>query len=167
MNVAGLDLSTSNIGYAAPDGSLHSVTSRAGADDVPRRLDELCRGLLRIIRITPPTPDLIVIEGYSLASPGRLALIRLGEIGGTVRRELFLQDLPYVERAPSNVKRFATGNGNADKPQMIAAARARGASPRNDDEADAFHLRRMGRCAHQLEPMLNDDEIDAVSVGTW
>ena len=38
------------------------------------------------------------------------------------------------------IKRFATGRGNADKAAMIAAMRARGFAPADDNEADALAL---------------------------
>lgn len=38
------------------------------------------------------------------------------------------------------IKRHATGRGNAKKPEMIAAAQARGWAPVNDDHADALWL---------------------------
>lgn len=40
------------------------------------------------------------------------------------------------------LKGFATGNGNADKAAMVAAARAAGYPVRSHDEADAVHLLR-------------------------
>lgn len=38
------------------------------------------------------------------------------------------------------IKRFATGKGNADKAAMLAAIRARGFSPSDDNEADALAI---------------------------
>ena len=38
------------------------------------------------------------------------------------------------------IKRFATGKGNAGKDAVIAAMRARGFSPADDNEADALAL---------------------------
>jgi hypothetical protein len=38
------------------------------------------------------------------------------------------------------IKRHATGKGNANKGLMIAAMRARGHSPADDNEADALAL---------------------------
>jgi Holliday junction resolvasome RuvABC endonuclease subunit len=38
------------------------------------------------------------------------------------------------------IKRYATGKGNADKAAMIAAMRARGFAPVDDNEADALAL---------------------------
>ena len=49
-------------------------------------------------------------------------------------------DVPVVMLSPGEVKKFATGKGNADKAAMIAAARARGFSPADDNEADAIAI---------------------------
>ena len=163
MRIAGLDLSVSRIGYAAPDGTTYSITPKAGADDGARRLYELKHSLEIVLRRDPPLPDLVVIENYSLGSPGKISLVRLGEIGGVIRERLFELDVDYVEVTPSNLKRFATGNGAADKPMMERAAYEAGATARNHDEADAFLLRRMGRAAHGLESPLLDHEIDAIA----
>ena len=38
------------------------------------------------------------------------------------------------------IKRYATGRGNANKAAMIAAMRARGFAPADDNEADALAL---------------------------
>ena len=48
--------------------------------------------------------------------------------------------LPYQGVPVGTIKRHATGKGNADKPAMLAAARARGFSPADDNEADAIAL---------------------------
>ena len=48
--------------------------------------------------------------------------------------------LDYVE--VKALKKFATGNGNSGKPEMIAAAQAAGFDVSNDDQADAIHLLR-------------------------
>jgi Holliday junction resolvasome RuvABC endonuclease subunit len=42
--------------------------------------------------------------------------------------------------AVGTIKRHATGRGNADKAAMLAAMRARGFSPADDNEADAIAL---------------------------
>ena len=38
------------------------------------------------------------------------------------------------------IKRFATGRGNADKAAMVAAMKARGFNPADDNEADALAI---------------------------
>lgn len=165
MNVVGLDLSTKRIGFAAADGELLSISGHAGAEDPYRRLHELTRELAHTFKLRPPRPDLVVVEDYALGAPGRLSLVRLGEIGGIVRTWLFEQDWRIVLVSNGTVKRFATGNGNAKKEPMIARAIELGARGNvNDDEADAFHLRRMGRAAHGLEGTLLPHEVDALTV---
>lgn len=52
--------------------------------------------------------------------------------------------VPYKGLEVGNVKKFATGKGNASKEHMIAAAQALGYSPSGDDEADAIHILRCG-----------------------
>lgn len=172
MRVFGLDLSTSRVGIADAAGEVLSLKATAKADDPYRRLHELGREIERVFRLRPPAPDLVVVEDYSLASPGPLASIRLGEIGGLVRTRLWELDYPMALVRPSTLKRFATGNGNATKEQMIARAIALGCvapggTAPNHDEADAWHLRRMGRAAYGLEGALTDEERDALSVVKW
>jgi len=48
--------------------------------------------------------------------------------------------IPYEGVPVGTIKRFATGKGNADKAAMIAAMKARGFSPADDNEADALAL---------------------------
>ena len=51
-----------------------------------------------------------------------------------------LRGIPYGGAPVGTVKKHATGKGNADKAAMIAAARARGFSPADDNEADAIAI---------------------------
>jgi hypothetical protein len=48
--------------------------------------------------------------------------------------------VPYQGVPVGTIKRHATGKGNAPKAAMIAAARARGFSPADDNEADAIAI---------------------------
>lgn len=167
MRIVGIDPSTARIGYASDDVT-RSLVSAAGAENPARRLHELRRELVGILRRYPPLPDLVAVEGYSLGGVvGQLAKFRLGEVGGMIRLVLFDLAVPFVEIPPRSVKRFATGNGNADKDRMLAAAHELGAPVSNHDEADAWHLRRMARAAHGLEPVEHDHERDALAALTW
>ncbi len=51
-----------------------------------------------------------------------------------------LRGVPYEGVPVGTIKRHATGHGNANKQAMIAAARARGFSPADDNEADAIAI---------------------------
>ena len=160
--IAGLDLSTKRIGYADPSGATHSISTQAGPKEPARRLHGLVWGLERLLRAVDQEPRLVVVEGYGLGSPGRLSLVRLGELGGAVRLRLFELDIPYVEISPSSLKKYATGSGAAKKPAMIAAAAELGAPGLNDDEADAFLLRHLGRDAYGLDGSVELDYRAAV-----
>lgn len=49
-------------------------------------------------------------------------------------------EIPYEGVPVATIKRHATGKGNADKTAMVNAARARGFSPEDSNEADALLL---------------------------
>ena len=51
-----------------------------------------------------------------------------------------LRGVPYAGVPVGTIKKHATGKGNAPKAAMIAAARARGFSPADDNEADAIAI---------------------------
>mgnify|MGYP002129749897 CR=1 FL=1 len=48
--------------------------------------------------------------------------------------------IPYQGVPVGTIKKHATGKGNADKAAMVAAVRARGFSPADDNEADAIAI---------------------------
>lgn len=50
------------------------------------------------------------------------------------------QDIAYQGVPVGTIKRFITGKGNADKEAVIAAVRARGFAPTDDNEADAIAI---------------------------
>lgn len=143
VRVVGLDLSATSTGVALPDGSCRTIRPHAGAKDRGRRLNEIVMRLDPFLRLGV---DLALVEGPNLgAIPGRLAALILGEVRGAVKGRLFELDIPSVEIAPQQLKKFATGSGSASKEQMIDAARESLAVVANDDEADAWHLYALGR----------------------
>ena len=48
--------------------------------------------------------------------------------------------IPYEGVPVGTIKRYVTGKGNADKTAVIAAVRARGFAPADDNEADAIAI---------------------------
>lgn len=50
------------------------------------------------------------------------------------------QHLPYEGVPVQHIKKFMTGKGNADKAAVIAAVKALGFNPKDDNEADAISL---------------------------
>ena len=51
-----------------------------------------------------------------------------------------LRGIPYQGVPVGTIKKYATGKGNANKQAMLAAARDRGFSPADDNEADAIAI---------------------------
>jgi Holliday junction resolvasome RuvABC endonuclease subunit len=51
-----------------------------------------------------------------------------------------MNKIPYAGVPVGTIKRHATGNGNANKEAVIAAVRALGFDPADDNEADALAL---------------------------
>ncbi len=62
----------------------------------------------------------VFIEGYSYGSKGS-SVLNLAENGGILRHHLWKQEFDFEEFAPSKIKKFATGKGNADKFMMYEA----------------------------------------------
>ena len=161
MTVFGVDASTTRTGIARPDGTTTSIVPRAGSKDPLRRLHEIVEAFELELRRFPEA-RLAVFEDYSLGSPGRISLVRLGEVGGNLRIRCFERGLEVVAIRPSSLKLEATGNGSASKDLMVDTARARGARVANNDEADAWHARDVGLRALRGEPLS-----DAVAALPW
>lgn len=168
-SVLGLDLSCTRSGVALPTGRTLSI---AGGDaDRGRRLHHIAGAVTRIARTY--APRLAVLEDYAPNSKGRLSTIRLAEVGGAVRMMLYELDLPFVVIGTGQLKRWATGNGNAPKERMVDAALAAGGTPANHDEADAYLLRAVALHAldgHDLldhQPDHRAARLDVIAAITW
>lgn len=117
--------------------------------------------------------DVVVIEGYSFGSKGN-AMFNLGELGGVVRLDLYKSGISFVDVPPSVLKKFATGNGNANKAAMVLAAGKAGYDGPGDDNAvDAWWLRNLGIYAAggnvPIAPGVNDTQhrADAAAKIDW
>jgi len=83
--------------------------------------------------------DLVLIEGYSYASPNQAH--QVGELGGVLRVTFAEYELNLLEVAPKQLKKFATGNGSASKEQIaVAAYKKWGIECPTNDETDAAVL---------------------------
>jgi Holliday junction resolvasome RuvABC endonuclease subunit len=92
------------------------------------------RGKLNEIRESVGV-DLVIFEAARGGMPGRLgALVVSGEIQGVIK--VWCQDngIEYRGLSPSEIKKHATGKGNASKAAMISAARLKW--PNLSDKAD-------------------------------
>lgn len=84
--------------------------------------------------------DVVVIEGYSFGSKGR-AVFDIAELGGVIRYALHCRGATVVEVAPSQLKKLATGSGNAPKDAVLVEAVKRlGFQDSDHNMADALWL---------------------------
>lgn len=140
--ILALDLGTTT-GWAVRDNAL-MITSGAQSFK-PGRFEG---GGMRYLRFTRWLDELAGLVGP-------LALINFEEVRrhvgtdaahvygglmGTLQAWCELRGIPYRGVPVGTIKRHATGKGNAGKPEMIAAAKARGFTPIDDNEADALAL---------------------------
>lgn len=89
--------------------------------------------------------DLVVVEAPAFASSTGQVWDRAG-LWHHVMAAVDHLGIPYVEVAPTKVKKFATGKGNADK-TAVAAAMSRlwpDVNPGNDNEFDSLALATLG-----------------------
>ena len=101
---------------------------------------------MKLVRLKSYLKELIELEHIELVAYERpagmfkSAIISESELIGVVLllcEELSLQCTAY---SPTEIKKFATGKGNAKKIDMIAKAVELGYNPADDNEADAIHL---------------------------
>lgn len=87
--------------------------------------------------------DLVVIEGYAYSRATQAH--QLGELGGVLRVMFQEAGLSWIEAGPHQLKKFATGAGNAPKELILQQVLKRfGAEFCTSHEADAYALARIG-----------------------
>lgn len=142
MRIMGLDLSITRTGVGLPDQTTCAWVPPKGVigDDRLEYFADCVGYAVRSDRV-----DLVVIEGLGGVYKGE-AIRTMPMMHGAVRLELKRNRVPYMLLSPSSLKKFATGNGGADKTAMALAALKRlGREYGTDDECDADWLRIAGR----------------------
>jgi hypothetical protein len=85
-------------------------------------------------------PRFIALE-RPIILPGRFRGIGCGVgIAAILKMHGAHHRIQITDASPQEIKKFWTGNGRAEKDQMINFARQRGLAPKTDDEADAVAL---------------------------
>lgn len=83
---------------------------------------------------------LACVEGYSFASKGS-SMTDLAEMRGVILNCLHRGGVAYEIIQPPTLKKLATGDGRAEKPEMIAQAQEQWPGcPDEDNVADAYFL---------------------------
>jgi len=145
MKILALDPAT-KCGWAHSGWGPHGATS--GTWDLSIRRDE--SGGMRLIRLQSKLNaiagaglDLVVFEAARNAGPKMQgALVVQSELQGVIKVWCEEKGIDYRGYSPSEIKKFATGKGNANKPEMLAAANAEWPDVEiiDDNQADAMWL---------------------------
>ncbi len=142
--VLGIDPGSRRCGYGgvAREGRqlrvIESGVLSPGRLEMPVRLGKILAALDDLIARTRPAE--VSVEAVFSGASARSALV-LGQARGVALAVAARAGLPVFEYAPAEVKLAFTGNGRADKEQMMQTARLLlGAAPELSDEADALAL---------------------------
>jgi Holliday junction resolvasome RuvABC endonuclease subunit len=143
--IVGLDLSLNATGIALDVGhTTIKVPNKIKQAGGGRRLLWLFRQLNKIV---DHDTHLAVVEDYALGGTNYKGHHANVEWGGVARLWLTRRNIPYVLVRPTQLKKYATGKGNASKKEMMTAARSH-VQVTDDNQADAFWLRQMGVMAY-------------------
>lgn len=136
MKVTGLDPSLSATGLADTVGRLHVLKQKPADGD--RRLTLIKKG---VVDLTAGS-DLVVMEDLPRNA---MAAGVTGMVQGVIRETFQDRGIPYITVTPATLKKFATGKGNAKKPDMRRAwLEYTGEDEADDNKVDAAWLRVMG-----------------------
>lgn len=165
MNTMGLDLSLTSTGV-----SIGGVTQSIQVDT--RGVERLRDIRDRIVRLVLDNDiKLAVIEGYSYASRQSQSH-SLGELGGVVRLALLEGKVKFFIIPPTSRAKFATGKGNAGKPEVVSAISAKTgivwSGGDGADRCDAWVMEQMllvklGRSSYDW----SKEQLDALDKVDW
>lgn len=166
MRILALDLALQDVGWATSLDHFGVETGPGKLRGVERLdawqdwLDHIAGG---------PAFDLAVIEGYAFSRVNQRGVRSTAEWGGVARLTLYQAGVPFVEVDPATLKKFATGRGNAPKPDMrMALYKRSGLDVADDNTVDALWLLAAGRelAGNPLWPMPKT-QIEALSKVVW
>lgn len=170
MKAVGLDLSLASTGIAViVDGGAHTETIklRAGLTGV-RRLDALRSHLREFVH----GAHLVAVEGAAYNQQG-------GQQGHHERAglwwlmawTLYRAEIPLAVIGPTQIKKYATGKGNAKKAEVVGAVARRypAVTCATDDEADALVLAAMAarKLGHPIDGSLPNTQVEAMARAQW
>jgi Holliday junction resolvasome RuvABC endonuclease subunit len=147
MKVLGIDPSLTGTGIAIlnDDNSYRTTTLSSNHMGAQRLIDLRSQ----VVSLLQSSPDMVILENYAFAAANQAH--QVGEWGGVLRVALQESDIPWATVAPTQLKKFTCGTGNAPKSLMLQQVYKRwGVELQSDDEADAYSLARLGiaLCGH-------------------
>ncbi len=155
MIVLGIDPGSRRCGFGLVERAraglerVHSGVLAPGDLPMPERLARIFEGLSQVL--ARARVDAVAVETAFCGRSPRSALA-LGQARGVALAAAARAGVPVFEYAPAEVKRAFTGNGRAEKAQMVRTARTLfGRVPEAADEADALAIA-VCHLAHAVNP---------------
>lgn len=148
MRVLGIDCGTEFTGYGVVDAgpSTRLICVDCGAirvsprDPMPRRLENIYQGIVRLIR--EHQPEQVAIEDVFYAVNVKSAL-KLGQVRGVAMLAASSAGLHVAEYAPLSIKSAVVGYGRAEKSQvqwMVTQLLELAEPPQSEDASDALAI---------------------------
>lgn len=160
MNIIALDLGA-KLGWARSDGEGGTYKLE------PVKGTALGTRLLRLEKFLTQefaTVDVIAYEEVRNHS-ATIAAHAYGAYEGIMQKCAMAAGIPFLPLGVKTIKKYATGNGNAEKEEMIAAAVAKGWAPVDDNHADALWIldmalgyMRTGKTVTQIVAEMKQDQ---------
>ena len=150
----GLDMSLTASGFCLKQGSdIQSTTIKTTPKTKPNDIERLQHIVDETIKRIPQDVSLIVIEDFFTPHNSAQIKAALGLVGlGTLMRNaMYKAGFPFFVAAPTQLKKFLTGKGNAQKSSIIMEVYKRwGIECPDDNQADATVLAYMAELIHAL-----------------
>jgi Holliday junction resolvasome RuvABC endonuclease subunit len=117
----------------------HAILNKASGIERLNRIYDFYMQLTRTVKF-----DRVGIENYAFGAKSN-SVFQIGGCGELLRLHTYRSSIPYKEYEPSVVKKFGTGDGTAQKSQMVLAAFKEGFDvseygKNGEDLADAFWI---------------------------
>lgn len=109
------------------------------------RVQAIAQGIRSFLDQVGPV-EAAVIEGYAYGN--MFTIVKLVELGTMVRQVLYEREIQWWTVAPTTLKKWTTGAGNAPKAKMAQAVKDRWwfeSAAGSSDIVDAYALAQMGR----------------------
>lgn len=135
MNILGLDVSLNHTGWARWNGEIQY------GEWQPKTTEEMPRlaWIMEQVYGAIPDVDLVVMEAFSYGSPNQAH--QLGGVNTMIRYALWRRNIPVIQVAPVQLKKFVTGKAKAEKEIIIREVYKRwSVDVRTNNEADAVVL---------------------------
>lgn len=135
MNILSLDIATKTGWKTSTSSGVWNLKPNRGESEG-----------MRVVRFKSKVRELIKMESINLVSYERPAgmhkasIMVASEMVGVLKDLCIEMGVDLACYSAPEIKKFATGKGNANKEAMVKAAISLGYHPQDDNEADAIHL---------------------------